>query len=124
MSLYLTCAYGSEAEAEWFRGAFAAAGKKLDMGKSCVRFKKLEDLPLAPAERIAGQLILRQIGLDHRSRHARTQVHAAAADLMNRLKEMLGGLPLGHASFHAGAQRLQHVMFVGVHGQQDHLGSR
>ena len=26
--------------------AFADAGKKLDMGKSCVRFKKLDDLPL------------------------------------------------------------------------------
>jgi hypothetical protein len=25
---------------------FAAAGKKLDMGKSCVRFKKANDLPL------------------------------------------------------------------------------
>ena len=28
-----------------YRG-FAAAGKKLDMGKACVRFKKLDDLPL------------------------------------------------------------------------------
>ena len=26
--------------------AYAAAGKKLDMGKSCVRFKNLDDLPL------------------------------------------------------------------------------
>ncbi len=25
---------------------FKAAGKKLDMGKSCIRFKKVEDLPL------------------------------------------------------------------------------
>jgi hypothetical protein len=25
---------------------FEKAGKKLDMGKSCVRFKKLDDLPL------------------------------------------------------------------------------
>jgi hypothetical protein len=30
----------------WFREEFRKAGKKLDMGKSCVRFKKLEDLPL------------------------------------------------------------------------------
>ena len=29
------------------RAAFADAGKKLDLGKSCLRFKRLEDLPLA-----------------------------------------------------------------------------
>jgi hypothetical protein len=34
------------AEAKWFRDAWLATGKKLDMGKACVRFKKLEDLPL------------------------------------------------------------------------------
>jgi hypothetical protein len=27
-------------------GAFESAGKKLSMGKSCIRFKKVEDLPL------------------------------------------------------------------------------
>jgi hypothetical protein len=30
----------------WFLDAWAKSGKKLDMGKSCIRFKKLEDLPL------------------------------------------------------------------------------
>ena len=29
-----------------FREAFLASGKKVDMGKGCVRFKRLEDLPL------------------------------------------------------------------------------
>lgn len=42
MALYLTGAYGDP----WFTSAFAAAGKKLDMGKSCVRFRRLDDLPL------------------------------------------------------------------------------
>jgi hypothetical protein len=39
---------GSEetAEARWFREAWASTGKKLDMGKSCVRFRKLDDLAL------------------------------------------------------------------------------
>lgn len=49
MSLYLCAAYaGSDAGAEsrWLREAWAASGKKLDMGKGCVRFRKLEDLPL------------------------------------------------------------------------------
>ena len=46
MSLYLTNVYGDEGSAEWFRQRYAASGKKLNMGKSCVRFRKLEDLPL------------------------------------------------------------------------------
>ena len=45
-SLYLTCAYQDRELEEVLREAFAKAGKKLDMGKSCVRFKRLEDLPL------------------------------------------------------------------------------
>lgn len=45
-ALYLMSAYGDGADADWLRDAFARAGKKLDMGKSCVRFKSLDDLPL------------------------------------------------------------------------------
>lgn len=41
-ALYLSCV-GQE---QWLRDEFARAGKKLDMGKSCLRFKKLDDLPL------------------------------------------------------------------------------
>ena len=46
MAIYLMCIYGIEEQERWFREAWARTGKKLDMGKSCVRFKKLEDLPL------------------------------------------------------------------------------
>lgn len=45
-SLYLNCAYASKERTAKLQAAFAAAGKKLDMGKSCVRFKKAEDLAL------------------------------------------------------------------------------
>jgi hypothetical protein len=55
MAIYLMCVYGDPATAQWFRKAFQAAGKKLDMGKSCVRFKKLDDLPLD----VIGQVIAR-----------------------------------------------------------------
>ena len=44
MALYLMCIYGDTDHAKWFRDAWAKTGKKLDMGKACVRFKKLEDL--------------------------------------------------------------------------------
>lgn len=36
----------AEAEADWFRSAWAKTGKKLDMGKGCIRFRKLDDLAL------------------------------------------------------------------------------
>lgn len=37
---------GVTADVAWFRDAWAAAGSQLDMGKSCVRFKRLDDVPL------------------------------------------------------------------------------
>jgi uncharacterized protein YdhG (YjbR/CyaY superfamily) len=46
MALYLVGVYGDTKIETWFRKAFAAAGKRLDMGKSCVRFKTLDALPL------------------------------------------------------------------------------
>ena len=55
MAIYLMCIYGIEEQERWFREAWARTGKKLDMGKSCVRFKKLEDLPLD----VVGQAIKR-----------------------------------------------------------------
>ncbi len=46
MSISLMCVYGDPEHETWFRTAWAKTGKKLDMGKSCVRFKKIEDVPL------------------------------------------------------------------------------
>ncbi len=45
-ALYLYCAYTDPEEEERLREGFQRAGKRLDMGKSCVRFKRLDDLPL------------------------------------------------------------------------------
>ena len=45
-SLYLNCVYASKERTERLKAAFAAAGKKLDMGKSCIRFKRADDLAL------------------------------------------------------------------------------
>jgi hypothetical protein len=48
MSLYLMSLYvGSGSDhVKWLVGAWSKTGKKLDMGKSCIRFKKVEDLAL------------------------------------------------------------------------------
>jgi hypothetical protein len=46
MSLGIMSTYMDGAEGKRFRAAWAKTGKKLDMGKCCVRFKKIEDVPL------------------------------------------------------------------------------
>jgi uncharacterized protein YdhG (YjbR/CyaY superfamily) len=46
MSLYLMGTYADQETEQWFKDRLAVSGKKLDMGKSCIRFKKVDDLPL------------------------------------------------------------------------------
>ena len=46
MAVYLTSVYSLPGQAEEFEAAYRATGKRYDMGKSCVRFRKLDDLPL------------------------------------------------------------------------------
>ena len=46
MTLYLNNVYGNPKTERWFKNRWAETGKNLNMGKSCVYFKKIEDLPL------------------------------------------------------------------------------
>ena len=55
MSLYLNNVYGDPETERWFRERWAATGRKLDMGKSCVRFRSVDDLPLE----VIGEVIAR-----------------------------------------------------------------
>lgn len=43
-ALYLNCVYASQERTERLKAAWAATGRKLDMGKSCLRFKRPEDV--------------------------------------------------------------------------------
>lgn len=45
-AIYLMSAYGCAEKEARLKAAYAKLGKKMDMGKACLRFKKLEDLPL------------------------------------------------------------------------------
>ena len=45
-ALYLTGVSGESALMARLAAAYKAAGRKLDMGKSCLRFKTLDELPL------------------------------------------------------------------------------
>ena len=46
MSLYLNSVYGDPKTEAWFKARYAASGKKLDMGKSCLRFRTVDDVAL------------------------------------------------------------------------------
>jgi hypothetical protein len=52
-AVYLMCVYGDPKREAKLRQGFKAAGKKLEMGKSCIRFKKLDDIPLE----VIGELV-------------------------------------------------------------------
>jgi uncharacterized protein YdhG (YjbR/CyaY superfamily) len=69
MSVHLMNVYGDPETEAWFKAEFAKSGKKLDMGKSCVRFRKLDDLPLELIGRaIARTPVARYIEFYERSR--------------------------------------------------------
>jgi hypothetical protein len=66
MTLHLVCTYGDAKTGRWFRNAWEKTGRKLDGGKrlelgkdlftiGCIRFKRLEDVPLE----VVGQLVAR-----------------------------------------------------------------
>lgn len=46
MAIYLNSVYGDPETERRFRERYTASGKKLDMGKSCIRFRRLDALPL------------------------------------------------------------------------------
>jgi hypothetical protein len=57
VNLYHMGLYADPALLAWFTEAHATASKrKLDMGKSCIRYKKPEDMPLALLAELAGKM--------------------------------------------------------------------
>ncbi|HXJ70678.1 MAG TPA: DUF1801 domain-containing protein [Verrucomicrobiae bacterium] len=60
MALYLMAAYAEGPIKQRLVKGFRAAGKKLDMGKSCIRFKSLDDLPLDVIAEVAAALPMKK----------------------------------------------------------------
>ncbi len=60
-SVYLMNIYGVPELMEWFERGYRASGKRMDIGKACVRFKSLDDLPLD----LVGQAIARTSVADY-----------------------------------------------------------
>ncbi len=63
-ALYLTCATADKPLMARLTAAYKAAGRKLDMGKGCLRFKSLEELPLdVIGDMVASTSVERRIAL-------------------------------------------------------------
>ena len=81
-AVYLLGLYAEGKPPGWFAEEFRKAGKKLDMGKSCVRFRKLDDIPLETIGRaIAGTSVEQLIAIHDRAKGgtASAKVKAAGA---------------------------------------------
>jgi uncharacterized protein YdhG (YjbR/CyaY superfamily) len=66
-SLYMMGVYGDPEQEARLKQAYIDAGKKIDMGKSCVRFKSLDDLPRGMiAELIASTEVEDMIAIHNR----------------------------------------------------------
>ena len=70
-AVYLTAVYQDPEREARLREEFEKAGKKLDLGKSCVRFKKLEDLPLEVIGRTVASVPVDDFIADYEAARAR-----------------------------------------------------
>jgi hypothetical protein len=69
VSLYLMMAYGDPKKYAWLKDQFKKAGKKMDMGKSCLHFKSLDDIPVdAVAKLIASHTADEWVAIYQKSR--------------------------------------------------------
>jgi hypothetical protein len=87
MAVYLMGVYGSPQLRTWFESAYAASGKRLDAGKSCVRFKKLDDLALdAVAGAIERVSVADLIALSEAAHGGKAKSKATAKPVTNAAK--------------------------------------
>ena len=56
ISLHLVCAYMNPVLQAKLASGFKAAGKKLDMGKGCLRFTRTEELALGPIAEVVAAM--------------------------------------------------------------------
>lgn len=69
LSLHLMRVYADAAQRKRLENAFTSAGKKLNMGKACVRFQSADDLPLdAIADVVASTPVDRWVAIAESAR--------------------------------------------------------
>jgi uncharacterized protein YdhG (YjbR/CyaY superfamily) len=70
MVLHCIALYMSPTLSTWFTSEYKKSGKKLDMGKGCVRFKKLEDLALDVVGRTVARVSVEEHMANYRAARA------------------------------------------------------
>jgi hypothetical protein len=68
-ALYLMGVYGDPKQSAYIKKAFATAGLKLNMGKSCIRFTTIEQLPLPAIARLIRWTPMRRLIDLHQTIH-------------------------------------------------------
>jgi uncharacterized protein YdhG (YjbR/CyaY superfamily) len=71
MVLHFLCFYGHATLSTWFVNEYKKSGKKLDMGKGCVRFKKLDDLALEVVGRTVARVPVKEHIANYRAARAK-----------------------------------------------------
>jgi hypothetical protein len=79
MALHLVSVYADTSLRSWFEKAYKQTGKKLDMGKGCVRFKNLDALPLEVIGEVVSKVPVEKYVDGYRRTRARTKTGAKAA---------------------------------------------
>ena len=69
MAVYLMNIYGHKPTHDWFVAEYKKTGKKLDMGKCCVRFKTLDDLPIELIGKTVAKCTVEQLIAAHEAAH-------------------------------------------------------
>lgn len=70
VSVYLMGLYTDGPELAWFQQQYAARGLMLDMGKSCVRFKRLDQIPLDVLGEVIGMIPVEEYVARHETARA------------------------------------------------------
>jgi uncharacterized protein YdhG (YjbR/CyaY superfamily) len=70
-ALYLMSAHLDSEQGKQLAEGFKRAGKKMDMGKSCLRFKALDDLPLDAVAKAIASMPPEKLIAQHESAHAK-----------------------------------------------------
>jgi hypothetical protein len=79
MTLHLMSVYGDPKERVWLEKAYKQAGKKLDMGAGCLRFKSLEALPLDVIGEVVSHVPVDKYVDAYRAMRASRKTQTAAA---------------------------------------------
>ena len=69
VSLYLMGIYGDPAERDWFVDSWKATDRELDIGKSCVRFRKVEDVAFDVIAEAVSRVTPQQLIAAHEAAH-------------------------------------------------------